>query len=64
MNWAEFLDMGGHGFYVWTSWGITLLFLLGQIIWNHTQKRAAIKSILRQYQREQIEHSDRNTENS
>lgn len=24
MNWAEFIDMGGYGFYVWSSFGLSL----------------------------------------
>lgn len=25
MNWAEFFDMGGRGFYVWGSYGMAFL---------------------------------------
>lgn len=28
MNWQEFFAMGGYAFYVWTSYGITLVLLI------------------------------------
>jgi heme exporter protein D len=27
MSFSEFLDMGGYGFYVWSSYGLTLIVL-------------------------------------
>ncbi len=28
MSIGEFLDMGGHGFYIWSSYGIALILVL------------------------------------
>lgn len=53
MNWAEFFNMGGYAFYVWTSWGITTLVLLWQFI-QPKRKNAKIKAeIRRQLSREE-----------
>jgi heme exporter protein D len=35
LNWggaAEFFAMGGRGFYVWSSFGVTALILLGELL--------------------------------
>jgi heme exporter protein D len=32
MSFSEFLDMGGYAFYVWSSYGITLLILAINVI--------------------------------
>jgi heme exporter protein D len=32
MSFKEFIDMGGYGFYVWTSYGICLLVLMLNVI--------------------------------
>lgn len=32
MNWQEFFAMGGYAFYVWTSYGITFIIMLANII--------------------------------
>ncbi|MEI6146206.1 MAG: heme exporter protein CcmD [Methylococcales bacterium] len=32
MSLEQFLSMGGYGFYVWTSYGVTFLVLLANII--------------------------------
>ncbi len=32
MSWSEFWSMGGYGFYVWGSYGVTALFLTLEIV--------------------------------
>ncbi len=32
MNYSEFFHMGGYAFYVWTSYGITLIVLLANLL--------------------------------
>ncbi len=32
MNFSEFLDMGGYAFYVWSSYGLTLVILAINVI--------------------------------
>ena len=42
MQWSslsEFLSMGGYGFYVWGSYGVTLVLLGGEVIMLWKRKR-------------------------
>ncbi len=32
MNWSEFLHMGGYAFYVWTSYALTAVVLIANVI--------------------------------
>ncbi|MFV1973535.1 MAG: heme exporter protein CcmD [Thiohalobacterales bacterium] len=47
MNLNEFLDMGGYAFYVWTSYGITLLVLLVNVIGPARLRRKLLTDIAR-----------------
>lgn len=49
---ADFLAMGGHGFYVWTAYGIALVVVLWHFVWLHHQNRQIKQRILRQLERE------------
>jgi heme exporter protein D len=31
-NWSEFVAMGGYGFYVWGSFGMTAVVIVGELI--------------------------------
>jgi heme exporter protein D len=48
MNWAEFFDMGGYAFYVWSAWGLTTL-VLG---WQFAQPKLAHAKIKRELKRQ------------
>jgi heme exporter protein D len=47
MNLNEFLDMGGYAFYVWTSYSITLVILLANVIGPARQRRKLLADIAR-----------------
>lgn len=49
-SWRDFWDMGGYGFYVWLSYGISFMVILGLIVLSYKGK----KVILRDIQREQV----------
>ena len=36
---ANFFAMGGYGPFIWTGWGLTLLFVL--LLWLHTETKLA-----------------------
>jgi heme exporter protein D len=38
----EFLAMGGHGFFVWGSYGVTAAVLVGEIFFLRARRRAAL----------------------
>ena len=47
MNISEFFHMGGYGFYVWGSYGVTALFMFGEIILVVRNKRTVIQRVSR-----------------
>lgn len=54
MNWAEFFNMGGYAFYVWTSWGLTLLVMAYQVLMAKWTRLKIIGAVKRQAAREHI----------
>lgn len=47
MSAAEFFHMGGYGFYVWGSFGVTLLLMLIEPVLLKGRRRAILKRIAR-----------------
>jgi heme exporter protein D len=45
MTMQEFFAMGGYAFYVWTSYGLTLIVLLANIIIPVVQRRQLLRSL-------------------
>lgn len=43
----EFFNMGGYGFYVWMSMGMTALLMLGDLFFVRQQRKQLIKQIKR-----------------
>ena len=46
-SWADFLAMGGYGFYVWTAYGISLLLVAGYFIALQGQRQSIRRRIRR-----------------
>jgi heme exporter protein D len=42
----EFFAMGGYAFYVWTSYGLTLIVLLANIIIPVVQRKRFLRSLV------------------
>ena len=38
-SWGEFFAMGGHGFYVWLSYGLSLVVVLGNVLATRGSRR-------------------------
>ncbi len=55
MNWSEFFHMGGYAFFVWTSYGVTLIVIVANIVAPIMQRKKIIARIKRAVKREQIE---------
>ena len=53
MNWQAFFAMGGYAFYVWTSYGLTLVVLLANIIIPIVQRKQLLRSLSLKQQRSQ-----------
>jgi heme exporter protein D len=57
MSVSEFFNMGGYGFYVWTSYGLALVLMVAAFIPSILQERKLIQRISRRIRREQREES-------
>ena len=55
---TEFLDMGGHGLYVWSAYGICLVILALNVIRPISLKRQFFIEHKRQLRREERSASD------
>ena len=52
-SFSSFLEMGGHGLYVWASYGLAALIVAVNFISPVLSRKKVIKDIQRQYRREQ-----------
>jgi heme exporter protein D len=44
---SEFFAMGGYGFYIWMSFGVTALFMVAEIIIVVRSKKTVLKRLAR-----------------
>ena len=54
MNWAEFFDMGGYAFFVWTSYALFVVIIAANVIAPILQRRKIIARIKRAIKREDL----------
>lgn len=54
MNWSEFFNMGGYAFFVWTSYALTLVVVLVNVVSPILQRKKTIARIKRAIKREAI----------
>ncbi|MDX1319426.1 MAG: heme exporter protein CcmD [Oceanospirillum sp.] len=52
-SFSEFLNMGGHGLYVWMAYGLTAVLLTVNVVLPIMHKRQLIKEQARKLRREQ-----------
>lgn len=55
MSFAEFIDMGGQGFYIWTCYAVTLVLFLGLVISVRTKYRNLESKLKRQIMSKQLQ---------
>jgi len=48
-SWSEFLAMGGYGLYVWGSYAVTLVVLIGEIVALVMRRRGVIARLAQFY---------------
>ena len=51
-SWSDFINMGGYGFYVWLSYGISFVAMIILAILSVKGRKAVLKEVLREQQRE------------
>jgi heme exporter protein D len=51
-SFADFLDMGGHGLYVWLCYGLGLLVILGNLLMPQRQSKQIQSELRRRIRRE------------
>lgn len=51
-SWSDLIHMGGYGFYVWLSYGLSFIAIVALIIQSLVGKSAVLKSVKREQQRE------------
>lgn len=44
-DFAEFIAMNGHGFYVWLSWGLVVFAVLWGVIHSYRQRQKLIQKL-------------------
>ncbi len=57
-NFAAFLDMGGHGLYVWLCYGVALLILTMNLIAPGLQRRNLIRELQQRMRREHLSNGN------
>ena len=51
-SWSDLIHMGGYGFYVWLSYGLSFIAIVALIIQSLMGKSAVLKSVKYEQQRE------------
>ncbi len=54
---SEFFAMGGRGFYVWMSYGVTALFMIVEVVALMRSKKTVLKRLTRMVRAEARHHS-------
>ncbi len=52
MNWQQWFDMGGYGAYVWSSYALTAIILLWNLITPIFRRREVLRKIQNWYRQE------------
>lgn len=57
----DFIQMGGHGYYVWSAYLISLSVLIWLVVSPLQRKRKFIQEMIRQQRREMAQQNTSNT---
>ena len=57
----DFIQMGGHGYYVWSAYLISLSVLIWLVVSPLKRKRKFIQEMIRQQRREMVRQDASNT---
>ena len=54
-SFSQFIAMGGHSWYVWSSYGLALVILLGNVVVPLWQRRKFLTAVQRRLRRNNAE---------
>jgi len=60
-SWSEFFSMGGYGVYVWGSYGMALICIVGELFFLRNRRRTSLSQIGLTYQANINENSNETT---
>lgn len=52
-SFSDFLSMGGDGLYVWLSYGIGVVVILGNVVWPILRRKQLLTQLRRRLRREE-----------
>lgn len=52
-SWSEFFQMGGHAFYVWLAYLLSIVILIGLVIQSKLEKQQILKVVRQENARQQ-----------
>ena len=58
MNWSEFFAMGGYAVYVWSSYALAFVVIVGNVVLPLMQRKKVIARIKRAIRRDAILHNN------
>jgi len=53
-SFSEFVNMGGHGLYVWLAYGVGVIVLVGNLVLPKLHTTATKRKLLQQFKRESL----------
>jgi heme exporter protein D len=63
-SWSAFWAMGGYGFYVWLSFGLTIFVLLALVISTLTTRKSLLRAVKQKQARAARRKAAQNLENT
>jgi heme exporter protein D len=61
-SWSEFFHMGGYAFYVWGSYALTAVLIVGEILLLRSHRQKALMLAKRTVKYGKVEKDERNNE--
>lgn len=52
-SWSAFFNMGGHAFYVWLAYIVSIIVIIGLVIQSKAEKRQILRAVQQENARQQ-----------
>ncbi|SIR85268.1 heme exporter protein D [Moraxella cuniculi DSM 21768] len=60
-NFADFIAMGGHAFYVWLCYGFVFLAVVGMIVYAKAERNMVLKKLKKRQSNKRLTNKQRRT---